>query len=179
MMLTSSVQGVVLYDEFSRGDLSNDLRSPTTIVNGGFGDQVIGFLNPNTDVDDVFILEGLIVGQLVTFAYEHNSTSDMLPLSYTFSDGSNISKIYTTNSLPGTSVRGTSPAIEIPPSGNIHVHLNLMDIRETLTGTPEIDPPFVSWTISIESAVVPEPSTTLLLTIGSALVICRRNRLSR
>lgn len=161
--IVASAHAAVVYDEGVSGDLANTSGAATVLTSGT--DTVTGSLHEHLDRDDHFILGSLAPGEAAVFDWSFSMPDFDLQVGFTFSDPAG-GTLHSTGFLYGTSGNGSTPALTVPASGKILV--SVQNNYFTETGWPGTD-----WNVSTTD-VVPEPSTSALVALGSLLALRRR-----
>lgn len=163
--IVASSQAAVIYDEGVSGDLANSSGAATVLTSGT--DTVTGSLHDLFDRGDHFIIGSLVPGGTATFDWDYNKNDDQLQVGFTFSDPAGGS-LYTTGFMSVNNDSGTTPSLTVPASGQIRV--SVMNQFSAEAGSP-----VTSWSASTTD-VVPEPSTSALVALGSLLALRRRRK---
>lgn len=167
--IVASSQAAVIYDESIGGDLSNSSGTPTVLTSGT--DTVIGSMNDGLsgfpDRDDHFVIVSLSPGGTAVFDYTYDKGDDIQDIEFSFSDPAGGTPLFTTGSITSPEDGGGStPSLTVPGSGQIRVSVRNTQTAES--GTSDI-----GWTVSTAD-VVPEPSSSAIVALGSLLVLRRR-----
>lgn len=162
--IVATTQVAVIYDEdFGGSDLADTAGTATVLTSGT--DTVAGTLHDTTDRNDHFIISSLAPGGLATFDWNYAKEDGQLQVGFTFSDPAG-GTLHTTGFLSTNINNGSTPSLTVPASGQI-----LVSVQNQFTA--EAGGPSTSWGVATAD-VVPEPSSSALVALGSLLALRRR-----
>lgn len=161
--IVASSQAATIYDESIGGDLANTSVTATVLTSGT--DSVIGTLDDPGDRSDHFIIGSLSAGGLAIFDWNYAKNDEQLQVGFTFSDPAGA-QLHSTGFLAPDTNSGSTPSLTVPASGQVRVSVEY-------AGSWESGETDSSWGVSTTD-VVPEPSTSALVALGSLLALRRR-----
>jgi len=111
------------------------------------------------------MLGSLLPGGTATLDWSYVKDDDQLQVGFTFSDPAG-GELHNTGVLFSNSDSGSTPSLTVPASGQIRV--SVQNASSTEAGGPT-----TSWDVTTAD-VVPEPSSSALVALGSLLALRRR-----
>jgi len=181
LLFASTSRGTVIWDESVHGDLSNDDAAPTSLPSLVVGsNQVIGSIGVSWSDDDgdaamFTVPAGFVLSQLILESYSCGTHYDYVPFSLhpgTSASGPTIEFILLTDWGSGTDLLQFDSAPGPQPAGVYTFHFDFIQ----QSGGPDERS---LYSVALNLAPVPEPSSMVLLSIGLAGLAKSRIRRGR